>query len=328
MLPSRTSGLATGNWKSKIKISPSTEYSSRREIVKTSFHAVLGITFTFTHQRTALAEEGTTDGIKKPTAPKKPFAPAAALLPAARVKFTIDESIRLTEEYLSLKEETNVAAMSRKEDIMKILMKMIGVSSFMSPLSADGQNISKSKAAPIDENVMKPSKSKVYQETYNDKLKDISPMDVPYALLTKAGDYRQFDQLQKRQRKLEKLNPIREAMNYYTRQLQFDTAYYVLNASAEEKKRMIRNDALPDIKSVIVSDLDLRDLVRNQILDAYDDVKFELEYQMKTYGNGGEFDGSELRTVLQRAKSECDRWFSFIADDDVERAMNTVTQEE
>ena len=130
-----------------------------------------------------------------------------------------------------------------------------------------------------------------------------------------------------RQRKLEKLNGIREAFNYYTRQLQFDTEYYVLNASAEDKKRMIRNDALPDIKSVIVSDLDMRDLVRNQVLDAYDDVKFELQYQVKNYESGADFDWYEMKTVLSHARSECDRWFSFIAIDDVEKAIEIVSQE-
>ncbi len=49
---------------------------------------------------------------------------------------------------------------------------------------------------------------------------------------------------------------------------------------------MIRNDSLPGIKSVIISDLDLRDLVRNRVLDyAWDDVKFELQYQVKNCKN-------------------------------------------
>ncbi|GFH57372.1 hypothetical protein CTEN210_13848 [Chaetoceros tenuissimus] len=259
-------------------------------------------------------------GMKK-SSPKKPFAPASALLPAARVKYTVEESIRLLEEL-----ETFGTDKKPLDDVIMDLNKLIGVNSYMSPLS--GNESKKNKAAPIDEELMKPSKAKLYQETYNDKLKDISPIDVPYALLTKAGDYRQFDQLQKRQRKLEKLNPIREAFNYYTRQLQFDTEYYVLNASAEDKKKMIRNDALPDIKSVIVSDLDLRDLIRNQVLDAYDDVKFGLEYQVNNYKTGkSDFDGNELKATLMRAKNEIDRWFSFIDSSDVNAAMETVGNE-
>lgn len=259
-------------------------------------------------------------GMKK-SSPKKPFAPASALLPAARVKYTVEESIRLLEEL-----EAFGADKKPLDDVIVDLNKLITVNSYMSPLSGKGSK--NNKAAPIDEELMKPSKAKLYQETYNDKLKDISPIDVPYALLTKAGDYRQFDQLQKRQRKLEKLNPIREAFNYYTRQLQFDTEYYVLNASAEDKKKMIRNDALPDIKSVIVSDLDLRDLIRNQVLDAYDDVKYELEYQVNNYKTGkSDFDGNELKETLIRAKNEIDRWFTFIDSSDVNAAMETVGNE-
>lgn len=259
-------------------------------------------------------------GMKK-SSPKKPFAPASALLPAARVKYTVEESIRLLEELEAFGTDKKPL-----DDVIVDLNKLIAVNSYMFPLAGKGSK--NNKAAPIDEELMKPSKAKLYQETYNDKLKDISPIDVPYALLTKAGDYRQFDQLQKRQRKLEKLNPIREAFNYYTRQLQFDTEYYILNASAEDKKKMIRNDALPDIKSVIVSDLDLRDLIRNQVLDAYDDVKFELEYQVNNYKTGkSDFDGNELKATLIRAKNELNRWFSFIDSSDVNAAMETVRNE-
>lgn len=315
---------------------PTVEHSSdhhlesvccRRQMIDKSCVSLLGAITVSNYPGIALAENDNDAGILEPQsrkkAPTKPFAPTAALLPASRVKSTIDESILLIEEYSSLEE--GLQSKDRRDGIINLLVKMICVKSFMTPIS--GTSSPNSMAKPIDERLMKPSKAKLYQETYNDKLKGISPIDVPYALLTKTGDYRQFDQLQKRQRKLEKLNGIREAFNYYTRQLQFDTEYYVLNASAEDKKRMIRNDALPDIKSVIVSDLDMRDLVRNQVLDAYDDVKFELQYQVKNYESGADFDWYEMKTVLSRARSECDRWFSFIAIDDVEKAIEIVSQE-
>lgn len=264
-------------------------------------------------------------GKKKFATPKKPSAPAPALLPAARVKYTIEESLRLLDELESMQARGEYSSKTFIGEIIFQLKSLIGVKSYMSPLlSANSAN---GKAVSIDEAIMKPSKSKLYQDTYNQKLKEMPPLDIPLSLLTKAGDYRQFDLLQKRQRKLEKLNPIREAFNYYTRQLEFDTEYYLLTASADEKKRMIRNDALPDIKSVIVSDLDLRDLVRNQVLDAFDDVKFELEYQIKNYESVDSFDAREMRSVLTRAIKECNEWFSFIADDDVEKAMATVANE-
>ena len=172
------------------------------------------------------------------------------------------------------------------------------------------------------------SNTKLYDETYKEKLQGLAPTDVPLAILSQAGDKRQFSILQKRQRKLEKDNLIREAFNFYTRQLQFDTEYYILNAAADEKKKMIRNDTLPDIKSVIVSDLDLRDLVRNQVLDAWDDVKAELIYQMKNNDANGIFEAEELLALLLRAQNECDRWFSFIPENDVKDAIEKVQAEE
>ena len=39
---------------------------------------------------------------------------------------------------------------------------------------------------------------------------------------------------------------------------------------------MIRADALPGVKTVITADLDLRDLYRNQIQTAVDDLQAEL----------------------------------------------------
>ena len=317
------------NNEGKDTIKVNEESLNRRRVIKKLFSSLVGVsTVAVTNSGGALAVEGD-DGLPvigniKKSAPKKPFAPAPALLPAARVKYTIEESIRLVGLFQQLGSGIDGSS-EAKHDIIIRLQRLIGVKSFMSPLFAE--NDSKSKAIPIDESIMKPSKSKVYQETYNEKLKDISPIDVPAVLFSKVGDYRQFDQLQRRQRKLEKLSSIREALNYYTRQLQFDTEYYVLNASAEVKKQMIRNDALPDIKSVIVADLDLRDLVRNQVLDAFDDVKYELEYQLKSYEKGDGIDDKELMAVFLRAKKECDEWFSFISDEDVKTAMLTVANE-
>mmetsp|Transcript_39117 Transcript_39117/g.44610 ORF Transcript_39117/g.44610 Transcript_39117/m.44610 type:complete len:463 (+) Transcript_39117:295-1683(+) len=300
---------------------------------------------------------------KNPT-PKKPFAPPSALLPAARVKYTIDESMRLVDEFIALSSYSSSALeeqgiitsndvsnnKSREEEIIQILIQTLSVKTYMSPLptsfasSTTKNNNNKTTVAvlpPIDESLMKPSNAKLYQESYDDEIKAMfasSPWNVPYALLVRANDYRQFDMLQQKQRLLEKSNPIREALNYYTRQLQFETEYYVLgpNVSNEERKRMIRNNALPDIKSVIVSDLDLRDLTRNQILDAYDDVKDELQYQAEQINkqqknnkqSSTTFDGTELKVTLLRAKNECDRWFSYIPKDDIEQAMKTIQEEE
>jgi hypothetical protein len=58
-------------------------------------------------------------------------------------------------------------------------------------------------------------------------------------------------------------------------------------------------------------------------------VKYELKYQVTKYNEKGlEFDGSgDLKSALLKAKKECDEWFSFISDEDVKEAMDTVMNE-
>jgi len=274
----------------------------------------------------------------KRATPKKPYAPLAALLPATRVKVTIDYALELTNEIVSLeKNKSNIEKsiqeqqqqqqqQHKMEIITRLEQILIEQKDFMKAFNNNNNSNNKSEI-----NIR--SNSKLYEDTYREKIQNIPATDIPLALLTQAGDKRQFKILQQRQRKLEKNSPIREAFNYYSRQLQFDTEYYVLNANVEEKKRMIRNDALPDITSVIVSDLDLRDLVRNQILDAFDDVKAEFLYQkskIKTENsdwNLDEFDALELQSLLMRAQKECNEWFSFIEENDIQKALQVVSEE-
>ncbi len=268
----------------------------------------------------------------KKSYPKKPFAPLPALLPAARVKLIIDGALIVTNEIMALDNSSSTDDVEKKNiqdlrnDKISRLNKLIierEKKEFMKPFS-DKSNSN----TVFTKTTIPSSNSKLYDDTYRDKMKNLAITDVPLALLSQAGDKRQFSILQSRQRKLEKNSPIRQALNFYTRQLQFDTESYLLNASAEEKKRMIRNDSLPDIQSVIVSDLDLRDLIRNQILDAYDDVRAEIQYQLrKGNGNMEEFDVTELRQLLMRAQRECNQWFSFIDENDVMQAIEVVTAE-
>jgi len=305
--------------------------------------------------------------LPKPTsARKKPFAPLQALLPASRVKLTIDNAIAVANEIIELdasyKYQNNVntstmsmpvsvsvsvsvsvnseAYKSKKNELANALNGIIierEQRGFMTPLFISNERNDGSTATTTATNASlnRKSNTKLYDETYKEKLNNLSsPTEIPLALLSQAGDKRQFQILQSRQRKLESKSPIRQALNYYTRQLVFNTETYVLNANAETKKQMIRNDALPDIQSVIVSDLDLRDLVRNQILDAYDDVRAELQYQLKnsnsnngTADNIEEFDATELRELLLRAQKECNEWFGFIEERDVQEAMDVVTLE-
>jgi len=136
------------------------------------------------------------------------------------------------------------------------------------------------------------------------------------------GDKRQFQILRKRQRSLEKANKMRAAFNAYTNNLVFGDNYQ-LNAAGEEKKRLIRSDALPNVNAVVVSDLDLRDLYRNQVLQNMEDAKAELEYQLKQQDEGM-MDMGEVLVFLREAKLACQEWFRFIPEDDVKSALRLL----
>lgn len=109
---------------------------------------------------------------------------------------------------------------------------------------------------------------------------------------------------------------IRASCNIYTANLRFGDTY-VLTASPGERSRMIRNDALPDVKTVITADLDLRDLYRNQAQTKVEEAQYEL-YRSNP-------DIAELRVLLFDAMDAMDQWFALIASNDVSMAEEEVT---
>lgn len=149
-----------------------------------------------------------------------------------------------------------------------------------------------------------------------------TPYDKVNTAFQQWGDRRQFEQLSKRQRALEQASPVRAAFNAYTNNLVFGDSYQ-LNAEGDERKNLIRNNALPDVNAVVVSDLDLRDLYRNQVLEKLDDTKAEIEYQLKT----GDVDTKEVLSNLKSAQASCREWFSFIPSGDVAEALKAVEKE-
>jgi hypothetical protein len=145
----------------------------------------------------------------------------------------------------------------------------------------------------------------------------------PYDKLNTAfqswGDNRQFQILLARQRRLERASPMRAGFNAYTNNLVYGDAYR-LNVEGDAKKALVRNDALPNVNSVVVSDLDLRDLYRNQVLQSVDDAKSEVLYQLKS----GEVDVDGILQYLLDAQASCRAWFAFVPTDDVEEALQVV----
>lgn len=135
------------------------------------------------------------------------------------------------------------------------------------------------------------------------------------------GERQQFQILRGRQRSLERGNTMRAALNSYTNNLVFGDAYQ-LNVQGADKKAMVRSEALPGVNAVVVSDLDLRDLVRNQILQNMDDARAELEYQLPLPSSQVEVE--EILTYLKKAQTACGEWFAFIPAEDVQEALVSV----
>ena len=92
-----------------------------------------------------------------------------------------------------------------------------------------------------------------------------------------------------------------------------------------DKVREIAEDKLPTAKDVIRSDLDARDLYRNQLQTSLDDSVAEYIYQKK---NENFESPEELVSLLKDAQRAIDKWFGFIPDDDIKEALEMVRKEQ
>lgn len=262
------------------------------------------------------AEEGATATVQS----RQPFAPSLEnLLPACRVRIYIDELLLLAK---SLQESSNDQQEQRWKDLEERLL--LNPPTFLTK----GEAMSSKKYMQVK---TWSSWNKAQAEQRRADPFDESPIIDPASQINQAfehwGQERQWKILRNRQQALERDNPMRAAFNAYTNNLVFGESY-IFTGSAEERKRRIRNDDLPDVTAVIRSDLDLRDLYRNQVLTAIDDSKAELQYQLRATTSSGEpRNPTELLEILEEAKKSCDEWFRFVPDADVKDAMAIALQE-
>lgn len=141
------------------------------------------------------------------------------------------------------------------------------------------------------------------------------------------GARRQFRRLQEQQRALERDDPVRAALNAYTNNLVYGPQY-VLTAAPEDRSRLIRQyNGLPDVTAVVRSDLDLRDLYRNQLLTALDDARAEWQYQLSHRTADGAVSATDVLGFLRDAEGACDKWFALVDPQDAELARLTVESE-
>jgi len=240
--------------------------------------------------------------------------PIELLRPAVRVRNYIEEAIE-TCHYLKQQNSSTV-------DSLNPLVELFGQepSSFMTPeeekLSKRYLEIDTSSAWQIARLKEREARGAELGIDYT------TPYDRFNTAIQQWGDKTQFQILRSRQRNMEKSNGLRAAFNAYTNNLVFGDNYQ-LNVDGSERKNLIRNDALPDVNAVVVSDLDLRDLYRNQVLEGYDNAKAELQYQAVS----GEVDVDEILVYLTAAKEACIEWFKLIPAQDVETASKAVLAE-
>jgi len=265
----------------------------------------------------AMDDDSSTESTMTSTSSKsdrKPYAPLENLLPATRVKVLIDESFDTA---------TALVQSTDKQDKDKLVVKLKSLLLDPHEFFKTRQELSTSKT------YLEQETGRDWQRARREERKNMFQIQVdPATELNEAfeqwGERRQFKRLRRQQLALEQSNKMRAAFNAYTNNLVFGEKVTV-TASPEEKKRLIRQyDQLPDVTSVVRSDLDLRDLYRNQVLTAMDDAKAELEYQLSC----DEKDFSELVSILKDAQSSCSEWFKFVPENDMKQALDIVVHEQ
>jgi hypothetical protein len=250
-----------------------------------------------------LAEELTTTTARSRDG--KPFAPLEALLPATRSKVWIDRVHELA---------SKLTTTDNKDLQYSILKDMDYVLTHRPKLFVKEKPLKRTPTGVSSAN----------KDQFQKNREDLSIPDQLEAMMNQVGVERQWGLLQYSESQREQGNELRAAFNFYTKQLEFGDSY-LLTASKEEKKRMIRNEQLPSLVGVIASDLDLRDLYRNQLLTAMDDVQAEVAYQVKQSPN--DVDISEVVELMNQANVACSKWFDLIAPEDIQDALDVLLQE-
>lgn len=239
-----------------------------------------------------------------------PFAPVDALLPAARVKVAIDRAVAIASNLASSSSESeeNVDD-ARKRSMLRDLEGLL-----LAP-----QNFNRG-TAPID---VPRRPARAYLDAYADYRNRATVLERPGAMLVQNGEIDAWKRLKRQERVREDADEVRAALNYYTSNLNFDPDRLVLTGTREEKSRLIREDAVPDVRGVIASDMGLRYLLRNDVLTACDDARAELRYQARQRTVNGE----DLLELLLSAQKALGKWFDLIEEKDTLTAIDIVSRE-
>ena len=258
------------------------------------------------------------DGDKEIT---RPAAPVEYLLPAARVGIYIYTCSSLAEALISA--DRNEAALQAKIDELGSLL--VNPPSF---IKSNDPTVTRGDPYNLPPVVGEFAIQQQKQKERRQNAIDVGVVPQFFEVGQLIGERRAWDRLTKAERIREDKSEVCRALNIYTTNINFNTNQYTFSGSKEEKRRLIREDKLPTVGDVIRSDLDARDLYRNEVQTALDDASAEFLYQMRSCdGDVLKFDGEELVLLLQTAKRAVDTWFSFIPDVDIMKALELVKNE-
>eukprot|EP00986_Skeletonema_menzelii_P013999 scaffold8741_cov142-Skeletonema_menzelii.AAC.6 len=257
----------------------------------------------------------------------RPSAPIEFLIPATRVGLYIYQLSSIVEELAQLREDSSTvssAAANTKsvlvEQLEKLLLSPPSFITSTDPTVTRGDPYNNMPPL-IGELAVQQQKQKERKEQ---SMNDIGMAPQLFEVGELMGERIQWSRLVQAERKREEASEVRRAMNIYTTNLNFDKNKYVYSGSKEEKKKLVREDRLPSATEVIRSDLDARDLHRNEVQTKLEDVRAEYLYQK---GVGLE-DLSELVVLLKETKLALDSWFGFIPDEDIKLALEAVKREQ
>jgi len=263
---------------------------------------------------------------------QKPYAPVDNLLPATRVRLYLDDLLGLAKQIQLLGDQNAQTEIQRLADLFQDNKR-------------ERFFTSKNETEESQRYLREDTWDEWSRNRRNDKNdRSFFQQGEPTAFdafqsvdesLQRWGTRQQFLRLRRQQQRLEQSNGMRAAFNSYTNNLVFGDKYQ-LNVAKSEKSKMIRNDRLPDVTTVVRSDLDLRDLYRNQVLDYFDDAVAEFNYQIRNKREETSsksdtlptsIDANDLVDLLTKAQNSCSEWFKFIDEEDVQEALALVRSE-
>ena len=117
--------------------------------------------------------------------------------------------------------------------------------------------------------------------------------------------------------KRSKVEDLRRAFNEYTGALQFGDRYR-LEATGARRSSLIRGDGLPSVRQTIVSDLDFRDLYRNQVLTGVEDLRGEV-------GLGDGCNAREVEEIAARLNENMKEWMGRVPVEDIAEAKRIIS---